>query len=48
MRIIQDMKGMAASVFLLATVIIMPGVVRLAITGEQGWLDAMVQAFLIE
>ncbi len=48
MRIIQDMKGMAASVFLLATVIIMPGVVRLAGAGEQDWLDAMVQAVLIE
>ena len=48
MRIIQDMKRMAASVFLLATVIIMPGVVRLAGAGEQDWLDAMVQAVLIE
>lgn len=48
MRIIQDMNGMAASVFLLATVIIMPGVVRLAGAGEQDWLDAMVQAVLIE
>ena len=47
MRIIQDMKGMAASVFLLATVIIMPGVVRLAGAGDD-WLDAMVQAVLIE
>ena len=48
MRIIQDMKRMAASVFLLATVIIMPGVVRLAGAGEQDWLDAIVQAVLIE
>jgi hypothetical protein len=47
MRIIQDMKGMAASFVLLATVTIMPGVVRLAGAGDD-WLDAMVQAVLIE
>lgn len=48
MRIIQDMKGMAASFVLLATVIIMPGVVPIADAGEQAWLDAMVQAVLTE
>ncbi|MDR4471402.1 MAG: hypothetical protein R3B11_18430 [Nitrospira sp.] len=47
MRIIQDMKRMAASFVLLATVIIMPGVVPIADAGDD-WLDAMVQAVLIE
>ncbi len=48
MRIIEDVKGMAASFVLLATVIIMPGGVPIADAGEQDWLDAMVQAVLAE
>jgi hypothetical protein len=47
MRIIQVTKWMAASVLLLAS-LVMPGVVRVAGAGEQEWLDAMVQAVLAE
>ncbi len=47
MRIIQVTKWMAASVLLVAS-LVLPGVVRVADAGEQEWLDAMVQAVLTE
>ncbi|GAB1721292.1 MAG: hypothetical protein GDA65_01095 [Nitrospira sp. CR1.1] len=48
MRIIEGMKWMAASFVLLTIVTIMPGVVRVAGAGEHDWLDAMMQAVLVE
>jgi hypothetical protein len=47
MRIIQVTKWMAASVLLVAS-LVMSGVVPVAGAGEQAWLDAMVQAVLTE
>lgn len=47
MRIIQVTKWMAASVLLVAS-LVLHGVVRVAGAGEQEWLDAMVQAVLTE
>ncbi len=47
MRLIQDIKWMAAACLLVASVII-PGVGLVTGAGDQDWLDAMTQAVLAE
>ena len=46
--ILARRKGTAASCVLLASVIIVPGLERAAGAGEHDWLDALVQAVLVE
>lgn len=48
MRILEDLKWAAASFLLLASLIILTGMEPVAVAGEHDWLDAMLQAVLVE
>lgn len=48
MRVIEDIRWRGGVVLLLASLIIVPGFERVAGAAGQDWLDAMVQAVLVE